>query len=324
MAAGAPGNYHSLSVALVCEDTVSFAGIGTGHPGSPPPATEDIAFEIGSITKALTGMLLCSLAEQGTVSVDQPVAELLPDYAFASTTAQATTLEELASHRSGLPRLHRRSVLAALRDAYTLQTGGDPYRGMDREDFLRRATTAAPAGPRGEFLYSNLGMSLLGHALAAGGNYPALLHRQLLAPLEMNHTRFCTRLNELPKSRALPHRRSGKTAEPWLSEGYTPSGTGAWSTARDLARLLRAVLDERTPGMEATRPRFAADGPNRIGMGWMTLTRDGREVTWHNGGTAGSRSFLGIDRQGRRAVVVLSNTDHDVDTLGARLLLEAD
>jgi CubicO group peptidase (beta-lactamase class C family) len=118
-----------------------------------------------------------------------------------------------------------------------------------------------------------------------------------------------------------PHAGSGKATAPWISEGYAPAGVGVRSTARDLAVLLRATLEGTAPGADATRPRYDADG-NRIGFGWLTSVRDGRELTWHNGATGGSRSFVGFDREHGRGVVLLSNTDQGVDVVGAGLVLD--
>ncbi|MER5770875.1 serine hydrolase domain-containing protein [Streptomyces sp. NPDC001985] len=323
-AAGAPGNFHTLSVAVVSGGTARFAALGTEHGDAREPATEHTAFEIGSATKVLTGMLLAGLAERGTVAPDTTVAELLPSR-FTGRPAGRATLVELASHRSGLPRLHHRSLPVSLRDAYRVHRGRDPYRGIDRDSFLQRAAAVTGPAPAGGFDYSNLGMSLLGHALAAaahpGHGYGELLERELLAPLGMDRTRVvATEEERLPDPRALPHDRDGRPVQPWISEGYAPSGSGVWSTAGDLARLLLAVIGTTAPGADAARPRFEADGPNRIGLGWLTLTRDGQEVTWHNGGTGGSRSFIGFDRRTGRGAVVLANTGHDVDGIGAHLV----
>ncbi|MFF0739736.1 serine hydrolase domain-containing protein [Streptomyces sp. NPDC004111] len=322
---GGPGGHHSLSVALVETDGVRFAGLGTGRAGAA--VSPDTAFEIGSATKVLTGMLLASLAAAGTVSPEQPVAELLAGRRFTNGTTGSVTPAELASHRSGLPRLLRGSPVANLRLSLDVARGRDPYRGMGREDFLRRALRAAPAGPRGEFAYSNMGMALLGHALAEAaaptGNgeerYAVLLERELLEPLGMAAT--VVRRAGVDAECAVPHRQDGRAVAPWVSPGYAPAGVGVLSTARDLARLLGAVLEGRAPGADAARPRFAAEGANRVGLGWLTLNRDGRQMTWHNGATGGSRSFVGFDRARGRAVAVLSNTDREVDTLGSRLVL---
>ncbi|MFI2213899.1 serine hydrolase domain-containing protein [Streptomyces sp. NPDC020141] len=329
-AAGAPGNHRALSVALIQDGAPRFAALGTEDGDTPAPAAPDTAFEIGSTAKVLTGMLLSRLAERGTVSPEQPVAELLPDR-FTGRPAGRALLGDLAAHRSGLPRLHHRSAASALRASLAARRGRDPYRGLDRDAFLDRAAAVRGAGPAGTFRYSNLGTALLGHALAAGASpdgepdYARLAERELLTPLGMTGTRFHTRARPLPHPAALPHRPGGRPAEPWTSPGYAPSGAGVWSTARDLARLLLAVAEGRAPGADAARARFDAEGENRVGRGWFTRIRaDGTEVVWHNGGTGGSASFIGLVPRTGRAVAVLSNTGHGVDALAARLLLTDD
>ncbi|WP_328972103.1 serine hydrolase domain-containing protein [Streptomyces sp. NBC_00239] len=334
-AAEAPDNHHSLSVALLGSDSVRFAGLSPAPAGfprrfdappgeEPEPVTEQTAFEIGSVTKPLTGMLLAVLAEEGAVALDQPVAELLPGHAFADGAAARVTLAELASHRAGLPRLHPRSVLRTLWANRTVRRGGNPYRGMETEEFLRRATATPLTAERGTFGYSNLGMALLGHALAARtgtpGGYRGLLEERLLTPLGMSGTMACAEERGLPRRPAWPHTRAGRPVRPWLAPGYAPAGVGVWSTAHDLALLLRAVAAGTAPGSAASRPEFEAAGAGRVGLGWFTTAGDGHEFTWHNGAAGGSRSFVGLDRRTGRAVAVLSNTDHDVDGLGTSLL----
>ncbi|MFD3515528.1 serine hydrolase domain-containing protein [Streptomyces sp. NPDC058657] len=327
--AGDADGYHSLSVAVVDAGGVRFAALGTDR--ARESVTPDTAFEIGSVTKVLTGMLLASLAGAGRVSVEQPVAELLPGHRFSSAATASVTLDELASHRSGLPRLPHGSLPANLRLTLAVMRGRDPYRGMGRAEFLRRAARVTPTGPRGGFGYSNLGMALLGQALAesvkgaaADGEdrYAVLLERELLGPLGMAAT--VVRGPGTAARHAVPHRSDGRAVAPWISPGYAPAGVGVLSTARDLSRLLGAVLEQRAPGIDATRPRHDAQGMNRIGMGWLTQAAGDRELTWHNGATGGSRSFVGLDRARGRAVAVLSNTAQDVDALGSRLVLQED
>ncbi|MFJ2743777.1 serine hydrolase domain-containing protein [Streptomyces sp. NPDC087440] len=317
---GEPGNFHTVSVALLDAEGTRFASLGTDRADARGPATPDTSFETGSVAKVFTGMLLAS----ADVPEDRPVSALLPDVRFASADVGSATLAELASHRSGLPRLHLREGLATnLRLALTMLRGRDPYRAMGVGDFLARTAEVRPAQARGVFAYSNLGMSLLGQALGGGvtGGYPALLERELLAPLGMRATEVRTSYDPVA-SFAGPHARGGKALTPWISEGYAPAGVGVRSTARDLSLLVRAVLDGSAPGVDAARPRYDAEGGSRVGFGWMTSALDGRELTWHNGATGGSRSFVGLDRERGRGVVLLSNTGQDLDAAGARLVRE--
>ncbi len=314
-AAGENG-YRGLSVALVEDGTVRTAGVGdTGGP-DPQPVDGSTPFEIGSITKGLTGMLL---ADSG-IDPDTPVSDLLPDVNFSDDGVGSATLAELASHRSGLPRL-RTTPLSLARGWVANITGADPYASYDSDAVLADAA-AASAGGKGEVSYSNLGMALLGLALAehAGTPYRDLLTARILEPLGMAGTVVAATESELPENRAHGSLVSGLPADPWLGQGWSGAGAGVWSTADDLAMLLRALLDGTAPGADAATPRFDAGDGERIGYGWFTETIDGREVTWHNGGTGGFRAWAGYDAAAGMGVVVLGNTDRPVDAIGLRLL----
>ncbi|TDC38381.1 class A beta-lactamase-related serine hydrolase [Micromonospora sp. 15K316] len=309
--------YRGLAVALIEPHRVRTAGLGDRAPGGPPvePGTP---FEIGSIGKALTGMLLAHRASAGAVRPDDPLSAALPQVTGAT---REVTLAELASHRSGLPRLAT-SPADLLTTVWTNITAGNPYARWNTDRLIDAAGDKRPGDGRGEVHYSNFGVSLLGQALAAqaGTGYPELLDRELLRPLGMTHTVVATDPAGLPPDRATGAKLGGRTADPWLGSGYAPAGIGVWSTAEDLSRLLVGLLAGTAPGADAATARFTENARDRIGYGWFTSRYGDREVTWHNGGTGGFRSYAAIERATGRGVVVLGNTEHDVDRLGLRLL----
>jgi CubicO group peptidase (beta-lactamase class C family) len=316
-----PTGYRGLAVALVEDGTVRYAGLGETAPGGRP-VDQDTAFEIGSIGKPLTAMLLVELAEDGTVPLDRPLRDLLPDVPLSHELARVTP-DELASHRSGLPGVHYRTVTdlpaTLLRDL----SARDPYAGQDTA-WLRTSLAGAPARTAGEPAvgYSNYGFAVLGHALATrtGTPYPRLLADRILRPLGMTRTGLHLDGAALPAGHAEPGTASGRTVAPWQSSGYAPAGAGLWSTARDLSRLVVAMLDGTAPGAGAARPRYAEREDRWVGYGWFTSRVAGRTVVWHNGGTGGFRSYVGYEPATGRGVVVLGNTDRDVDALALRLL----
>ena len=109
--------------------------------------------------------------------------------------------------------------------------------------------------------------------------------------------------------------------QPWTGEGIAPAG-GIRSSIGDMARLAEALLDERAPGVAALDPVRTFSGAARIGAAWLTLPFRGREITWHNGGTGGFRSWLGLDRKAGTAAIILSATSASVDRAGFLLLQE--
>jgi CubicO group peptidase (beta-lactamase class C family) len=301
---------HSVAVAWIEGDRVTTAGLG------PDGETVDAAtpFETGSLMKTVTGMLLADAAGRGEVRTGQTVDSIEPGIG-------AATLQDLATHRSGLPRLPGgpRSVLAGV---WSAATAGNPYAGATADGVLAAARKAKAPGGR-DYAYSNLGAAVLGQVLAsrAGRPYPDLVRERVLAPLGMGSTRLSERV---PPGGAAPVAANGRRQSSWYGIGYAPAGVGWWSTAADLARLVAATMDGTAPGAGAAVPVAATGTPGRgIGLGWLTESGSGATLTWHNGGTGGTRTFMGYDAGARRGVVLLATTTSDVvDTAGFRLLTE--
>lgn len=285
-------------------------------------ADADTEFEIGSVTKTFTAALLADSIERGEVRADTPLGGLLD---LGDAPAAEITLDELASHRSGLPRLplspgfFARSWLSGI-------TAGDPYP-ADPDAPLDAARSARLDGRRG-MEYSNLGSALLGQALAAAAGiaYPTLVEDRILAPLGLDATTVPTSPEELAADAPIGRTASGRASAPWTLGGYAPAGS-IRSTAADLEGFVRAALDGSAPGVDALEPRFDTGEGDRVGYSWFVteVQRPGAEaveVTWHNGGTGGYASMVALDRATDRAVIVLSSTAVSVDALAFELLVE--
>ncbi|GLY21795.1 serine hydrolase domain-containing protein [Micromonospora sp. NBRC 101691] len=316
-AAGDTEGLRGLSVALVEPGGVRVAGLGERNADGAP-VEADTSFEIGSVTKALTGMLLADQVAAGAVRPDDRLRDALP----VSGPTGDVTLAELASHRAGLPRVPVTSVGDAFGLWWANLTAADPYAGQGVDWLTRAAGKTEPGDGRGRVEYSNLGAALLGQALAAkaGTGYPELLDRELLTPLGMDRTSVHPDGAAPPAGHADGGRATGRPTDPWTGSGWVPAGVGTWSTSGDLGKLVAALLDGTAPGADAATARFEEDGRNRIGYGWFTTRHGDRDVVWHNGGTGGFRAYVGVDRAAGKGVVVLGNTDRSVDPIGLRLL----
>jgi D-alanyl-D-alanine-carboxypeptidase/D-alanyl-D-alanine-endopeptidase len=266
-------------------------------------------FEIGSITKVFTGILLAEMAARGEVRLEQPVAELLPrDVVVPSRNGRQIRLVDLSTHSSGLPRMP---------DNFTPGDSGNPY--VDYTvaqlyDFLRRHELRRDVGVESE--YSNVGVGLLGHALArrAGTSYEALVTTRVLEPLRMTSTKIT--LSPADVARLAPgHNARGRQVPNWdLAEAF--AGAGALrSNVDDMLSFLAANL---TPPPEtstlgrairsAQNAHFKGAGGRTGGLGWgRSLLKRERHVLTHSGGTGGYNTFVGVDPERRLGVVVLSN-----------------
>jgi CubicO group peptidase (beta-lactamase class C family) len=307
-----------IATARLHNGEVQFAGHGVVADGGAP-VSETTIFEIGSISKLFTNLLLAQLALDGAVSLHAPVADYLPaGTVIPSLGGRQITLFDLATHSAGLP---------AIPPDRGLLDPANPYSDYGAEQLLAfLANYRLPREPGSQFEYSNTGAALLGLALAhAGGKpYPDLVAERILEPLGMSDTGFGP---VDPQRFASGHDRAGKPVPHWQFDVFAPAGAYC-STAADLVRFLEAASGV-TPTSLA--PAFAlmlaeqrpAGSPNmRIGLGWMVLNGPTGPMIWHNGITGGFNSFIGYAPEGKVGAVVLANavTQTGIEDLGFHLL----
>ncbi len=279
----------------------------------------DTVFEIGSITKVFTSLLLADMVERGEVKLDDPVSKFLPASATVpSRNGRQITLLDLSMQISGLPRLP---------DNMKPADPANPYADYDAPklyDFLSRYKLPRDIGEKYE--YSNLGVGLLGHALAlkAGLSYEQLVRRRILEPLGMNSTSVT--LSDSEKKRLATGYDAGlNPVKNWDLDAL--AGAGALrSTANDMLKFLAANLELTGTPLQAAMRRMrtvhreTGTADLEIAMAWHVLHKFGTDIFWHNGGTAGYRSFAGFDPVRKSGVVVLCNTAFDSDDLGYHIL----
>ena len=289
-------------------------------------ANGDTVFEIASMTKTFTALLLVDMVERGEMKLDDPVAKYLPESVkMPARNGKEITLLDLVTHTAGLPR-----------DPDNLTpTRGLPENafadyGVERlYAFLHSFTLSRDPGTR--FEYSNVGMALLGHALAlrAGTNYESLVAERICRPLKMESTRV-TLTPELKARLAVGHDKLGKPAPKWDFQVYVGTG-GLHSTANDLLKYVSANAGlapcALTPLMERThviRHKGTSDHGDTA-MAWYSRgegDQPGMELIGHAGGTGGHETFIGFGKKQRRGVVVLCNQQEGLspETIGWLLL----
>ena len=273
------------------------------------PVKEDSIFEIGSISKTFTALMLAKMVQQHKVKLDDPVRELLPPGTVAKPEGTEITLFDLATQHSGLPRMPDNFSPADLQDPYA------DYRPANLYAYLAKHGVAKPSDA--QFNYSNLGLGLLGQALAnrAGMSYPELLKALVTGPLGLNDT--VVKLSpEQEKRLAQGHSPAHQPAKPWSLDAL--AGAGAIrSTASDMLTYLEAQLHpdkakgDLASAIEMCHELHGESLPGmKIGLAWLYQTGTGS--FWHNGGTGGFSSYALFNPNEDFVVVVLYNT-----TLGA-------
>jgi len=312
----ADGDFPALVITVVDSGQSATYSFGKLDNGSTPDA--NTVFEIGSITKTFTALLLAEEATANTLKLDANLATLLPRVTIPSRAGKAITLEQLATQHSGLPRLPTNLRPRDPNDPYA------DYDGDKLKAFL--ANYALEREPGSVYEYSNLGVGLLGFALAehAHTTYATLLQDKIFGPIGMRSSAI-TPTDAMREHFAMPHDEGGKPTSNWHFEALAAAG-GINSTAADMLRYLSANMGLLNtplyPAMElAHAPRADAAENERIGLAWMIRHDASTDVVWHNGMTGGYASFIGFTRDRRHGVVVLTNAQQSVDDLGFATLI---
>lgn len=289
---------------VVATQTPGETRIVARGPDAGSPFDADTIFEIGSITKVFTALLLADLVSDGIVSLDDPVANYLPEGAMMPERGgKQITLRNLSQHDSGLPRLPDNMAPADVNNPYA------DYTEQQMLDFLASHELTREIGSRYE--YSNLGAGLLGYALAraSGTSFEELLRTRILEPLAMDNTAI-TLSAEQEARIATGHDRFNRPTSLWDLPAL--AGAGAMrSTAGDMLKFLRAALDPKSsiaPLLKVTLTDTREAPGFRAGLGWMILPEPAGLVAMHGGGTGGFRTHMALQPSIGRAVVVLTNS----------------
>jgi serine-type D-Ala-D-Ala carboxypeptidase/endopeptidase len=306
--AAAPG--LGIVVGIVDRGRTTIAKAGS--TGTGVPLDEHTVFEIGSVTKTFTGTILASMVRDGTVRLDDPVAKYLPASVHVpSRDGKLITLLNLATQHSGLPRIPS-----------NLDAGSvDPYARYGTEKlyaFLNGYRLTRDPGAR--FEYSNLGIGLLGVALAnaAHTSYPVLLRKRVLQPLGMSDTAVETPGSSRSRM-AAPHTTDGDPSTNWTFDALAPAG-GITSTVADMLKYVRCNMGQGPLAQTclfAQQPRDTIPG-NHIGLTWWT--GDVLHVVHHGGDTVGYHAAVAISSDHASGVVVLTNGGLPVEDVAINAL----
>jgi serine-type D-Ala-D-Ala carboxypeptidase/endopeptidase len=295
-------------------DDVRF--VVAGNPGVPSDvAPERVLFEIGSITKVFTGLLLAETVLEGKARYNDTIAQHLPpDLALAPSVA-AITLEQLSSHTSGLPRMS---------DNFNPADPADPYADYDATRLCTFLSGLRPLEPPPRpTAYSNVGVGLLGYILERihGKSYAELLAEKITRPLALDDTVIVPSPEQ--RRRFAPPWSGRDAVKPWTLDAL--AGAGAIrSTAADLVKFAQTLQSSADHPLKrswevARQPRADLRG-DRIGLGIFVGKRGGQVWYSHGGGTGGYRSQLEFSAEaGRGYVLLLNNTTPGPDTVIASL-----
>jgi serine-type D-Ala-D-Ala carboxypeptidase/endopeptidase len=289
--------------------------------GDPRQLDGDTLFEIGSVTKIFTALLLADMVRRREVALDDPVEKYI-DIKVPERDGRTITLVDLATHTSGLPSMPANLAPKNLFDPFA------DYSTKALSEFLSTHVLKREIGS--QFEYSNLGMGLLGLALAraSGNDYESLVRSRVIEPLHMAGTGIT--LSPASQARLAAGHDADLARSPNWRFSETFVGAGALrSSANDLLTFLAANLGyTQTPlahamaDMIRIRRSIGAAG-QAAALAWGIATTPETEFVAHSGQTGGYHSFIAYDTKARIGIVVLANASTDIDDIGWHLIAGA-
>lgn len=307
----AEGLTPGIAIALIDSSGIHHFNFGkTTSDGTD--VNEHTIYEIGSITKAFTGILLAQQVLDEDIQLDQEISTLLPDSLKIPVVGDIEiTVGNLTDHTSGLPRMPYN---------FNPANPNNPFADYSVEQMYEFISNYQPTCPVGSaYEYSNIGQGLLGHLLALNRNttYEDLMIQAIATPLQMADTRIIFTLRM--KENLAPGHRNGQVVENW--DLPTLAGAGAIrSSAADMAKFISANLGyTNTPLAEAMslshQIRHNKPGNMSVAMAWQIKKSENGDVIWHNGRTGGYSSFVGFSKETGKGIVLLTNSSTYVDDM---------
>ena len=302
----------------------SFGNMSTRHN---IPVNESTLFNIGSITKTFTTLLLADMVKQGLVNLTDPIERYLPSSVkVPEFNGQKITLEHLATHTSGLPEF----------PPNLLDNNGNIIESYNANQLYQAlSNTKLTRAPGSQFQYSSFGMGLLGQILSlkADVSYNQLVKDRILNVLGMNDTKITLSQNEINNSFPVGHRGGKEITTPKIPMILADAGA-YHSTAPDMLKyisanlgLIHTKLDDAMKLQHLIRHTGVNANPMNyteyVGLGWRILTNFGTEVIAHTGAINGWNANVAFIPSKQIGVVALCScdpTDADMGNFGFVLL----
>lgn len=308
---GVPG----ASLALWADGQLAEAAAGVVNLDTQVPTTADSIFQIGSITKPLTTTMAMQLVDDGTIALDAPVSQYVPEFSVQPReSVPLITVRQLMSHASGID------------GDYFIETSRGESRIKEVVELAARDVALLHAPGHG-FSYCNLGFVILGRLIEIADKtnfdraFRTRIAKRIGAESLVTLPEQCLRY-----STAIGHIADGKgglrvTPVPYLAQSNGPAGSTPTGRARDLITFVRTHLalgvapnGERVLSEGCVRAMQEPQNPllpfmsnDAFGLSWMIADWDGTRVWGHDGVTIGQNGYLRVLPRQELALALLAN-----------------
>ncbi|MDX1993964.1 MAG: serine hydrolase domain-containing protein [bacterium] len=296
-----------VGLAIVDDGEIAYtAGYGVRSVETNEPVTPETVFSIGSVTKSFTALAIAQQVDAGTLDLDTPIVEYVPDLAYTDPRFEQITLRHLLSHTSGLPvdDIVWASGLIETRDALV-------------EDLAMRELVTDPGTT---FAYNNGGYALAGYVLeqVTGQSWEEYIETSIFAPLEMTTAVVTPEDYEAIDNHAVPHvldiREGNQPVELLQGMALVAPAGAVFASAEEMAHYAILQLGDGTyNGEQVVSPELLDEMHTPIkdgyGLGWIERSYEDVEIVWHNGASDGFYSGLSLVPAEDLGIVILTNDD---------------
>ena len=306
-----------LSIGFIKDNKMTFKYYGESKKGSKTVPNATTLYEIGSITKTFTGILLANALNANKLSLDDDIRKFLPKgYENLEFEGKPILIKHLSNQTSGLPRLPENLENQVKFDDY------NPYKNYISKmmfDFLKQVKLTRIPGSVYE--YSNYAVALLGQILEIVTNkkLEVQLNEIITSKFNMPNTKFD--LDETEKSNeAFGYDATGNQTSFWDFDAIKSAG-GLKSSLSDMMNYLQVNIQENNPDVLLSHQQTTTITSPNVALNWhINKTKDNKTIIWHNGGTGGFTSICGFVKEQKIGVIVLNNSTTSVDNLAMQLL----
>lgn len=286
-----------VSIAIITKNNTEYIGVIRNQNTLKITDNKRNIFEIGSITKVFNSILFAHFIKEGKASKQETVQE---NFDFKLKEGGNITLEQLANHTSGLPRLPSNMTMLMM---ISPDNPYKSYKPEDLETYLKESVKLAST-PGTKNAYSNLGAGLLGYILTkkSGKTYEELLQEIVFKPLNMAHS--STKINH-KELLVKGYFKDGNVATNWDFTDALIAAGGIKSSLIDMEKFARKNFENDSVYSLPQEATFSLSEKRKVGLGWQILSEG--NTLWHNGGTGAYRSCMALNKTDKKAVVVLSN-----------------
>lgn len=292
-----------LAIAHMSQNKVAFYGIKRTNGELVNTQNHQSIFQLGSLTKVLTGHLFLNKVNQQDFPVDTAISAFLPFP--VKKEASNITLRQLVNHTSGLPKFAKEQGI------WQHLTNANPYtdyRRTDLPDFMAHQV-AIESVPGHRYAYSPMGYALLAEIMEITQNKPfeQIFYSSLVEKYQLENTGL---IDQSSPSEIMPPRdKNGKITDAW-TYGDLQAAAGAYSNVQDLSKWLKNWWQNEELQALIQKDAFRINDHFQSGLSWHLMSEsrtDASPLFWHNGSTKGFTNSMAFEPKQQHGIIILAN-----------------